>query len=68
MVGVYGKAKGLKTMEFANYTDGCVEEKLNKFFEENESITVLDIKYTNTYHHDDGMFGTEKALLIYRED
>lgn len=68
MVGVYGKAKGIKVIEFANYTDGDVEQKLNKFFAENEHVTVLDIKYTNTYHHDDGMYGTEKALVIYRED
>lgn|GEM_PF-3416666 len=64
---MYGIAEGLKTKEFSNYTDGVVEEKLNKFFKENPKIIVLDIKYTNTYHHDDEIYGTERALLIYRD-
>ncbi|MEK4122031.1 hypothetical protein [Lysinibacillus sp. FSL K6-0102] len=64
---MYGLADGLRTKEFANYTDGDVESKLNKFFKENPKIIVLDIKYTNTYHHDYEMYGTEKALLIYRK-
>lgn len=63
---MYGKAKGLKIEGFSDYVDGSVSEKINKFLEENEEITVLDVKYTNTYHDDDGMYGTEKALLIYR--
>ena len=67
-MNLYGKAKGLRVREFSNYTDGDVEHKLNMFFMDNENITVLDIKYTNTYHHEDTMWGTEKALVIYRED
>ena len=64
---MYGLAKGVKVKLFSDYTDGDVEDKLNKFFEENPSIEILDIKYLKSYHEDDGMYGTERGLLIYRE-
>jgi hypothetical protein len=63
----YGNSKGMKVKSFYDHTDGDVEQKLNKFFKENTNIEVLDIKYTNTYFHDIGMHGTERALLVYRE-
>jgi len=63
---MYGKASGLKVKLFTDYTDGYVEDKLNKFFEDNPEIEVLDIKYSKSYHVDDEMYGTERGMLIYK--
>lgn len=65
----YGKAKELKVKLIQDYTDWSAEEKLNRFFEENPQIEVIDIKvqyrpdYTDQY-----LYGHEYAMMvIYRE-
>jgi len=63
----YGKAKGLKFKMFTDYVDGDVEFKINKFLDENPEVNILDIKYDKSYHVDDGMYGTERGIIIYRE-
>jgi len=65
---MYGKAKGLKFKMVSDYTDGDVEDKINLFLFHNPNVEILDIKYSKTYHEDDSMYGTERGIVIYRED
>jgi len=68
---MYGKAEGLKVKTFADYTDGCIEQKLNKFLQENPKVTIVDIKYFNGYgvvsNDESESYGRETALLVYRK-
>jgi len=63
----FGKAKGLTVKIFEDYSDGTVEEKINKFFSENKDVEILDIKYQINYI-DLETYGCEKAMVIYREN
>lgn len=60
-------SKGLKVKQFNDYTDGNVEEKLNKFFQDNPNLSVIDIIYNNMNPSEGYEFCYEWCLLIYKE-
>lgn len=59
-----------KTKEFIvrgnYYNDINIDDKINKFLEENANIKVINIKYTNSSLGDSSEFYV-RALLIYKE-
>ena len=49
--------------------DDCntIDEKINKFLDENPNIRVLDIKYCVKFGTKDNKYNEAQALLIYEE-
>ena len=62
---MYGRAEGLKVKYFSDYTDGDVETKLNKFFNENPEAEIIDVKFERQFIEGYD-YGHEIALVFYR--
>lgn len=63
------QAGNLRIKLITDFTDGDVEEKVNKFFRENPELIILDIKYFNGYSvvgsEDLDSYGRETAMIVY---